>query len=201
MYDFLFEKFKKEDLIDFFGDDISYYFDNCRYRIGSISYDYYLYSMFYVNLFPDDFMKDCVRWCRNLRMRKIRCKERINTISKSGNTLFLTFTISEEFINRSYSTLTEKLRDIHNMVSDNFVINADFGEKNGRLHFHSVLNCEFFDSSSWPYGHVDILRVHGDSSRLAIYVSKLSNHALKYSSYKTIYSRKKKKIKDVNYVI
>lgn len=191
MYNFLFEKFKKEDLIDLFGDDISYHYDNFRFRCGVLSSNMIAYSMFYCSFFPEDFVKDCVRWCRNLRMRKIRCKKRIDKISKSGETLFLTFTISEEFINRSYITLTEKLRDIHNMVSDNFVINADFGEKNGRLHFHSVLNCEFFDSSLWPYGHVDILRVYGDSSRLACYVSKLSNHALKYSSFKTIYSRKK----------
>ena len=196
MYSFLFDIFKFEDLIDFFGDDISYHHDNFRFRNGILSSHEIAYSMFYCSLFQDDFVKACVRWSKNLRMRKNRCIKRIKKIVSSSsdddNVLFLIFTISDEYINHSYITFTDKLKFIHKNVSDDFVINSDFGEKNGRLHFHSVVKCKFFDSSSWPYGHVDILKVFGDSSRLACYVSKLSNHALKYSAYKTIYSRKKR---------
>ena len=73
-----------------------------------------------------------------------------------------------------------------------YVANIDFGAKNGREHYHAILQCSSVDCSLWRYGNLDFKRVLTPNSQaISKYISKLTNHALKETTkgFNIIYSR------------
>lgn len=135
--------------------------------------------------------------------RKKRLKKRIQRIFDKGRTYFVTLTFNNESLaNLSADTRREYVTTFLKSISSDYVANIDFGAHTGREHYHAVIYCTLLDDIKYffskRYGWINIdaaplmqWRKYGwfsvkscgtnntDKSRLAWYVSKLANHAVK----------------------
>lgn len=140
-------------------------------------------------------------WKSN-RDRRNRLKKRISKMLGSSNAKFLTLTFNDSFFERETSEETRRryIRRFLKEQCSEYVANVDYGDKNGREHFHAIVipkstridyapYCDFFDGSR-IYSE-DILVSEKSKRSLSLYINKLTNHSLKASGrYKRlIYSR------------
>lgn len=121
-------------------------------------------------------------------------------LETSENCVFLTFTFTDDVL----ATTSPKTRRTYvsrflKEQSTQYVGNIDFGGKNGREHYHAVCN-SLVCPKEWVYGALNVQRVRynpekPDVTKLAKYVAKLSNHAIKETTKRCalIYSRKPRK--------
>ena len=136
----------------------------------------------------------CSRWKRNKRIEK-----RIASIVLSGEALFITLNFKPSYMGKTNEQTRRK--QVARYLKANFstyVANIDYGEKNGREHYHAVgypLN-GMVDYKSWhKFGCVKAERVKTrdkDCKRIARYITKLTRHAIKKTAGQTqriIYSR------------
>lgn len=130
--------------------------------------------------------------------RKIRLKERIGSYLKEGQCIWLTLTFSPSVLDStSVDTRRKYVQRQLKSVSNKYVANIDFGKSSQREHYHAVVvgNLRRSDFQEWidNYGHIWIEDVHKTSSeeKLAKYISKLTNHAIKETTKRQcyIYSR------------
>jgi len=130
--------------------------------------------------------------------RAIRLRKRIESMLLNGECLFLTLTFNDETLNQtSEDTRRQYVRKYLKQFNCPYVANIDFGSKNEREHYHAVINTSRIDLSLWRvYGNINVERVRNKSIstskiRLAKYISKLSNHAIKETTRRCclIYSR------------
>lgn len=125
--------------------------------------------------------------------RAIRLKQRISEIIQKDS-LFLTFTFTDDVLN-STSSATRKTYVVRFLKSFGvkFVANVDFGSKNGREHYHAILQMPKINLTQWKYGALNgkTVRNSTDDVKLAKYISKLTNHAIKETTkrHAIIYSR------------
>ena len=111
--------------------------------------------------------------------------------------LFLTLTFSDSKIdlnNTKRETRKKYVQRFLNGLGANYVANIDFGEKNGREHYHALVQLSEIDPLAWSYGALNLQRVRSDVDsdvKLAKYIAKLTNHAIKESVYnnRIMYSR------------
>lgn len=133
------------------------------------------------------------RYARNSRLWK-----RIYSMLCKGDCIFLTLTFTDNDL--SHSTFDDRRRWVRRYLksqSDYYIANIDFGEKNGREHYHAVIMASEVDYSGWntKHGNINGKRIHcgiDDAKRLSKYVSKLTNHAIKDTakSFRIIYGKK-----------
>lgn len=123
--------------------------------------------------------------------RLSRLKSRIYSIlsCNSLNCYFVTLTFTNNVLSKT-SSYTRRLYVTRFLksVSFNYVANIDFGSKNGREHFHAVLSSEFLEPKLWKYGRLDyeiISKSQLSIDKLSLYVSKLTNHAIKKTTKRT----------------
>ena len=104
---------------------------------------------------------------------------------------FITLTINDSNYGLDIKTYIRTLKRCLSFAY-NYVANIDFGAKNGRLHFHAIVDFPISTKViiDWPYGFVD---VKGCYSLMHKYLYKICNHALKKTASTLIYSRKKRK--------
>ena len=126
-----------------------------------------------------------------------RLKKRI-TKMLAYDCLFLTLTFSDQKIDLESTKQETRRKYVQRFLNDlrvNYVANIDFGEKNGREHYHALVCKSKIDPSLWSYGALNIKRVitsdQDTNKRLAKYIAKLTNHAIKESVGNTriLYSR------------
>lgn len=142
--------------------------------------------------------KECLKINDASYKRTKRLKERIESMLVNGNCLFLTLTFNDYTL----STTTPKERRVAvsrylKSFDCKYVANIDFGAKNHREHYHAVINCDRVDYSTWnKYGNINGERIRNkdiksDKTKLAKYICKLSNHAIKETTKRSslIYSR------------
>lgn len=160
--------------------------ENYSYRMvkNGLDIDYFL-----TNWFNDNF-----GFCAELESRRLRhayikrlsnLKKRIDSILYDSHcSYFLTFTFNEFYLDN----IDDKYKRVYvtrwlKKFTFNYVGNVDYGERNGRIHFHAVVSADFIDGNSWQYGalNFEIIRVCR-SDIIGKYVSKLINHALKEST-------------------
>lgn len=110
---------------------------------------------------------------------------------------FVTFTFNDQAFDRLNPD--SRRQAVRRYLSDHchlYVANVDFGEKNGREHYHAVCDCS--PTAAWDtdlhngFISVEPIRLKDATPvRLAKYVSKLTNHAIKVTTRRTaiIYSR------------
>ena len=111
-----------------------------------------------------------------------RLKKKIATMLESGNCIFLTFTFTDLVLEKTNAdTRRQKVRRFLSAYNCEYVANIDFGKKNGREHYHALIQCDKVDYSAFDYGAVNGERVRStnDFVKLAKYISKLTNHAIK----------------------
>lgn len=117
--------------------------------------------------------------------RKKRLSKRIEKYLKSGECLFVTLTFTDEVLEKtSADTRRQYVRKFLKENSDRYVANIDFGEKNGREHYHAVIQCDKLNLDSWrnKCGNLKVEKIRVDEKapeRIGKYISKLTNHAIK----------------------
>ena len=130
--------------------------------------------------------------------RASRLRSRIESMLLNGDCLFLTLTFNDKTLNdTSADTRRQYVRKYLKQFNCPYVANIDYGADNGREHYHAVVNSSHIDLSKWRiYGNINVQRVRNksidlDKTRLAKYISKLSNHAIKETTKRSclIYSR------------
>lgn len=128
-------------------------------------------------------------------IRRKRLRKRIEGMFDFGNVVFLTLTFTDDILD-STSNVTRRryVARFLKSVSNNYVGNVDYGAEKGREHYHAVLLTDTDDFSGWTYGFykAEKVRKEGvDALRVAKYISKLTNHAIKETTKRNalIYSR------------
>ena len=150
------------------------------YDLNTLNYNDYLLDKIGLTAIVES-----LRLQESTKKRNIRLRQRIEKIIKSDNCLFLTFTFNNDYI--------DKVKDSNKRIyvvrwlkkyCIDYVGNVDYGEKNGRIHFHCVVSVtKDIDSNTWKYGAINFKRIYNkDSKSMALYVNKLTNHALKESA-------------------
>lgn len=113
------------------------------------------------------------------------------------NATFATLTFSDDYL-ASTSPKTRRVYVTRYLKEQSgglpYVANIDFGGKYGREHYHAV--CAFrLDRKKWECGFLYVKKIRDSSVplKLAKYISKLTNHAIKETAKRNaiIYSRSK----------
>lgn len=155
--------------------------------------------------------------------RVSRLRKRINSILHNNEFVqFLTLTFSDDTLAKtSPETRRKYVQRFLTELKCDYVANVDFGAKNGREHYHAVIG-DICNEKEWTkYGFINSLWVKiGDErlrkipkryaamseeeiqkrmeedneKRLAKYVAKLTNHAIKETTKRSVilYSKKRK---------
>lgn len=138
---------------------------------------------------------DCAQRLQKSKKDKTsKVKKKIEDLVKSGNAIFITLTFTDDTLQKtSVETRRRYVSRYLKANSKNYVANIDFGAKNGREHYHAVVDKDIKFESWYKYGAINVERVRtqeDDLTRVARYVSKLSYHALKViDAPRLIYSR------------
>ena len=125
--------------------------------------------------------------------RANRLKQRISKIIQKDS-LFLTFTFKDEVLQSTNpDTRKRYVTRFLNAFNVPYVANIDFGSKHGREHYHAILQMPRINLTEWKYGGLNgkSIRNTNDDVKLAKYISKLTNHAIKETTKRQaiIYSR------------
>lgn len=142
---------------------------------------------------------DAIMYCEAKKInhasykRAIRLKQRISQIIQKDS-LFLTFTFTDKVLSSTSSDTRKRyVRRFLSSFGVPYVANVDFGSKNGREHYHAILQMPKINLTEWKYGALNgkIVRNSTDDVKLAKYISKLTNHAIKETTKRQaiIYSR------------
>ena len=121
--------------------------------------------------------------------------------------LFLTFTFRDKTLNNTSAyTRRRYVKYFLNALNVPYVANIDFGKKNEREHYHAVVQIGRVDYSKWKYGAINGIKIRNDIKydddgvitsesveKIARYVAKLTNHAIKETTRRSVimYSRGK----------
>ena len=127
--------------------------------------------------------------------RRNRLKNRIFKWLNEYTCIFVTLTFTDKVLRAT----TEETRRRYvtralKQMSNKYVANIDYGKKNEREHYHAIVVSESIDRTIWSeYGAINFERIKqsSDSIKLAKYVVKLTNHAIKETTRqnRTIYSK------------
>lgn len=137
-----------------------------------------------------------------------RCKSRVTEIIQAGHCYFITATIDEVHYGLSTEHLLKQLkRALNRMSATQYLINTDWGTKNGRLHFHVIAsfpntlilyqkngtNYTYLPPYTYGLVHCEIISQGTDdeAKSLSKYVTKVYNHAHKQKAGVIIYSRRR----------
>ncbi len=147
--------------------------------------------------FPD-IWKECERINHAHFKRVKRIKEKITIMLYNGDCIFLTLTFTDEKLESTQESYRRKaVQRFLNELNCLYIANKDFGKKNGREHYHALVNTDYVDYSKWHFGIINGQRIRNntdDVKRIAKYIAKLTNHAIKETTKRSaiMYSREKK---------
>lgn len=138
---------------------------------------------------------DCsLRMISSKRRKANKVHQKISKLVHEGNAIFITLTFNDETLAKT-SQITRR-RYVARYLKDNcskYVANIDYGAKNGREHYHAVVNSDICFDNWYKYGAIKVERVRKsdtDSQKVSRYITKLTKHALKVENTpRLIYSR------------
>lgn len=154
------------------------------------------YSLYYKTNYPNEW-KEAERVNNASYHRTKRLKDKIESMLASGSCIFLTLTFTDNVLaNTSEITRKRYVARFLKSVATFYIANIDYGKKNQREHYHAIVKCDNVDGSYWSnnYGNIDFERINYSetcSVKVAKYINKLTNHAIKETTKQTriIYSR------------
>lgn len=132
---------------------------------------------------------ECEKLNKAFYNRLQRLKSRVEYIVNSGKGIFLTLTFTDKVLSITNSETRKKyIWRFLKSLNCNFIANIDFGAKKHREHYHALVMCDSVDNKSYPYGAINFQRIHetSDSVKLAKYVAKLTNHAIKETTKRSV---------------
>ena len=128
---------------------------------------------------------DLLKKIHSYNDKQTRIKKRIEKMNPN-NIWFATYTINNKNMCKDH---VRKLKEINK--ENNYIINADYGDKTNRKHYHGIIESEKIPAT-WEYGFCKFIKVENVNERaLAKYINKMTNHTIKITAEKIIYSRKK----------
>ena len=143
-------------------------------------------------------LKECVRINKAYFNRVSRLKDRVKSMLLNGSCSFLTLTFTNDTLAKT-DYLKRRVFVSRYLKSQNapYIANIDFGAKNGREHYHAIIQSKNIDLSAWrKFGNINVevirnTNIEQDSVKLGKYISKLTNHAIKETTKRSclIYSR------------
>lgn len=126
------------------------------------------------------------------KTKKIR--DKITDLVNSGQAVFITLTFTDSVLSKT-SRLTRRkyVARYLKQQSEVYVANIDFSPDKDREHYHAVVS-NLCNLKEWSYGFAYAEKVRtqdGNTQRVARYIAKLTNHALKIKQLnnRLIYSR------------
>lgn len=139
---------------------------------------------------------ECVRINNSWYHRKKKLKNRIERMCLKYECTFLTLTFKDSVLNST--TAQTRRRYVVRFLKQYgcYVANIDYGSKNEREHYHAIINSREVNYTEWhKIGAIkgERIRVDANSSiKLAKYINKLTNHAIKETNKRSviIYSRR-----------
>ena len=161
--------------------------NNMYYLLVSYGTDYPSEFIPYLNIdiysiLTDVEIRECKRIFDAWRSRTVMLRKRI-ALMIPHDCIFLTLTFTDDVL-RSTSSDTRR-RYIVKFLSQfksPCIANKDYGKENGREHYHAIIQLSYIDYSMYDYGAINGERiVVGEYTdvRVAKYISKLTNHAIK----------------------
>lgn len=173
--------------------------------------------------FNDCFGDRVEKACRNLEQSRIRkartMRKRVRLSVTLGNAYFITLTFKDDILaSTSKETRRRYVSRAFKAIGYKYVANIDYGGKNGREHYHGIIEPLPFCFNSWEngsrkyenvpdfeewtkkYGFVTIEKIGStdkDLKKVSKYTAKLSAHAFKETvlkgekSDRVIYSKKR----------
>lgn len=159
------------------------------YKVAQMLYEYYMQSC------PLEY-KEAIKVNHAYYERKTRLQNKISDMIQNHNCIFLTLTFTNDTLNStSEDTRKKYVKRYLKSVSSQYVANIDYGAKKEREHYHAIVIGDKINYSFWhKYGAIKgekIILQDTTSIKLAKYVSKLTNHAIKETTRRNcvIYSR------------
>ena len=147
------------------------------------------------NEYGDLTMKIASQLNHNQYERKIYLKNRIGQFFMTKKCYFLTLTFNNHTLeNTTHETRRRYVTRFLKSQSTDYVANIDFGKKNEREHYHAITT-EIANFKDWEkYGFISVKscrNTENDLERVAKYINKLTNHALKETTRQNriIYSK------------
>lgn len=139
---------------------------------------------------------ECAKINKASYSRAKRLKERIANMLNNGDCIFITLTFNNETLNNTDIRQRRVFVSRYlKLFKSEYVANVDYGAKNHREHYHAIIQSSSIDLSNWrKYGNINVERIkclNASETKLAKYISKLSNHAIKETTKRSslIYSR------------
>lgn len=151
--------------------------------------------------------KECIRINKAYYEKTNRLKQRVAEIITTKDSIFLTLTFTDKILNHTLAkSRRDYIRKFLKQFNCKYVANIDFGKVDDyiddsgikrkgthREHYHALIQTDFIDNKLYKYGAISFERIHNtkDPTKLAKYIAKLSNHAIKESTKRSvlIYSR------------
>lgn len=146
--------------------------------------------------FPEEW-KECYRISHARCKRVINLRKRVTDMVLNSNCIFLTFTFTNESLSRlSERSRRQYVKEFLSSLRVPYVANVDFGKRNHREHYHALVGIDNVNYKMWKYGALNGQRIRNnteDLERLSRYIAKLTNHAIKETTKRSVimFSRKK----------
>lgn len=163
-----------------------------------LEYDYFnIETQKYIELSNDIGsinLHQCQKIDHNKYKRTTRLRNRVSSLIKSGQAYFITLTFRDDVLeSTSEDTRRQFVRRFLKQYSSEYVANIDYGKTTEREHYHAITNCNI---EKWPYGFSLSKAIAPNlesETKLPMYITKLTHHALKKTvrGSSLIYSRKK----------
>lgn len=131
---------------------------------------------------------------KSYQRRDGRLKKRLENMLQNEYTYFITFTIAPENYGLNYDTYLRKIKEALGRASG-WVVNSDYGDKNGRLHFHAVATfVSQLDYTTlndiYKYGSINYMLIYNSNEKaIREYLNKTFNHTIKQTAGRIHYSR------------
>lgn len=148
---------------------------------------------FYLQQYPDMYLEaEKINHASYERVKRL--KNRLSSFIEDGKCCFLTLTFRDEILEKtSPETRRTYIRKFLKSFGVPYVANKDFGKDFGREHYHAVIKTARIDMHSYNYGFIFAETIHQtkDNVKLAKYIAKLTNHAIKETTKRSVllYSR------------
>lgn len=150
----------------------------------------------YLDHFNREQIDICFSIYNSVKQRKTRNLDKIIQMSfakdcieghKDDVFVFLTLTFTDGYLaSTSRETRRRYVQRFLQKNSTTYFANIDFGEKNGREHYHAViLSKNKINPKKWSYGNLDIRTIGQDKNslkRVKNYILKINNHSYKDST-------------------
>lgn len=158
-------------------------------------YDNYQLRNWLYKTFGSSDVLESIRIDDAYRHKSKRLEKRIRKIIYDHEfSCFVTFTFDDKHLkNNNDESKRKAVRRWLKKYCSDYVANVDYGEKNGRIHYHAVVSADCkLDNKTWTYGAINFKKiVKFDEKALTQYVNKLTNHALKESAKRQVLIYKK----------